>query len=413
MGSSSSKVSAPVDAPRLCKRIHVAQGEWGAYLRRDAKLLFDGRPSRGKVERLLSHPDEDAAPAAAPEPSRSTSYAGAEHETKADEAGRITPLAGGQTRGELLLAKYSLVTEGLDRVERLLANVSRRLAYRDALLEMADEAERASPARADSLRRVAAFVLEEAKRDMGRHDQAVWAVDWMRKDYKLSAELARLSSELDELREAERGAAPDAGDEPTKQVRRLEKAKGKAEKKLVQHQLASLVVGLQLLDSNHSGYVEPADLPECSVELFSELDVSSNHRITASDMEKFVKDAGKRRDEAAAARDKAADAYDEARAALAEDDRSDRVARERLEVALGHRADELRDASTKLKGEQGKIDQVYHIFGTVFSREVLDKLDLPIADVRTKMTRLRESISAEDKAAEQRATPEEKAAFHE
>lgn len=136
----------------------------------------------------------------------------------------------------------------------------------------------------------------ELMKGLGDFDNARMAIQWLLRHFDLLVQRRSLGREICVINVRianiqKMDPSEDTLDELRHLRARLNAAHagvGQAVRMAQQLRRESLAVGLQYLDTNHSGSIEPEDQPDLSSQLFSRLDVRNKHRITPNDLQVAV-----------------------------------------------------------------------------------------------------------------------------
>jgi len=124
-------------------------------------------------------------------------------------------------------------------------------------------------------------------------DNARMAIQWLQRHFELLMQRRALGREITHInfriKQLQSEKPSDATVDELRQLRqRLNFAHvgvSNATRQARQLRRESLEVGLQYLDTNNSGSIEPDDQPQLSAELFSRLDTRNKHRIRPRDLQ--------------------------------------------------------------------------------------------------------------------------------
>jgi len=178
-------------------------------------------------------------------------------------------------------------------------------------------------------------------------------------------------------------------------------------KEAKQLQRESLAVGLQYLDVNQSGSIEPADQPQLRSELFSRLDIRHKHKIAESDlqsavdkMEKNVQQCQQRVYEAEADLTKLVEERDRQLHLLAadpSDSERKRAKIEQMNVDIQRRQEHVLQLKRDKDREKTFLRDTYSMFQRAFVESLFDKLGRSRAQDKAMYDAYREEMAAIDR----------------
>jgi hypothetical protein len=130
------------------------------------------------------------------------------------------------------------------------------------------------------------------------YDNARLAVQWLERYYGVLLRRHQLSEEMQTLRQETSKLESTTGTDSTLREQRLQLLRQRVAEvadelhknvdAVYQLRKDSLAVGLQYLDANASGYIEPEDMPQLTAEIFTRLDLKQRHKISTQDLQKAV-----------------------------------------------------------------------------------------------------------------------------
>jgi hypothetical protein len=126
--------------------------------------------------------------------------------------------------------------------------------------------------------------------NLNSFDVARATVKWLLRDYELVRGLVKLQEQRRVLDEAPPHLDAEGLATETK------KADAEVERQMQairENDRDSIVVGLNFLDKNNSGFIEPSDLPELPADAFNAMDVDKSHKISPSELKRAVSTAVK------------------------------------------------------------------------------------------------------------------------
>jgi len=166
------------------------------------------------------------------------------------------------------------------------------------------------PMKKMTLKRILAEKEKALETCLGHFDNAKSASLWLQKDYGLAFEIIMLHNEADELEAKTNHKKQELDSFPSDQKPRVE-AQIAAKRQELEAclarlanvrqrqmdiltevgdlQLSALTVGFRYLDRNHSGCIEPEDLPELAPAQFTRLDIDKSHAFDITEFERALK----------------------------------------------------------------------------------------------------------------------------
>jgi len=225
-------------------------------------------------------------------------------------------------------------------------------------------------------------------KDLGHWDNARGAILWLERHFDLLVQRRMLAREITHIGNRIQVLQTEVPSQDSlDEIRHLRDRLGVAHegvgsaKAAAKHlQRESLVVGLQYLDFNQSGSIEPADQPQLSSELFSRLDVRHKHRITSADlhaaiakMKKRVEEYQQRVIEAEADLAKYTDALHSYKADPNDSDKK-RLRIEQLNVEIKKKQDAILQVRQEKAREKTFLRDTYGMFQRAFVESLFAKL---------------------------------------
>jgi hypothetical protein len=171
------------------------------------------------------------------------------------------------------------------RVKERLLNEALSKAQPGKLRKLFVPSSESHPMEAIKIEKAIQDLKKKLAQNLNSFDVARATVKWLIKDYQLVKGLVKVRENRTRLDDLPQNLGAEA------LVMEIKKADGEIERQIQairDNDRDSIVVGLNFLDKNNSGYIEPSDLPELAADAFNAMDVDKSQKISPAELKRAV-----------------------------------------------------------------------------------------------------------------------------
>jgi len=233
----------------------------------------------------------------------------------------------------------------------------------------------ASPLQAHHVQLSATQCWDQLVVALANFDKARASVHWLYRDYELVYAMHKLNDQMALIKArrhvyATQQVASQVIGDWTSLLNDMERRRFVLDQELQANEREALSLGLTFLDMNHSGGLEPEEVPELSANLFAFLDVNNNKRITHMDLQTALS----RLTSSIKANISTLNELNSANFALRKE-----MGVETNLVKMSENELSMKKLVVQIEQETATLRAIYQYFHTAFARHVFNKLDADVS----------------------------------